>query len=294
MNKNKCFSVIGGDARSIEAANALFNSGYAVKVFAFNDKCSFKQGVIRSKTIQDATSDADYLLLPIPYSTNGESVNAPLYDNSLLLSTLFQHIKGFQTVFAGRIDESFHSDMNTKNISHYDYAKREEFAIYNAIPTAEGAIEIAFRECPFTVNGSRCLILGHGRIAKILRHMLTGLGAGVAVSARKISDLAWASSFGADAFSIYDLSKHIANYQIIFNTIPYCILTKDILAKAKQKPLIIDLASRPGGVDFEAAGQMNLKAIHALSLPGKVAPDTAGRIICDTVLNIISETEVKE
>jgi dipicolinate synthase subunit A len=56
-----------------------------------------------------------------------------------------------------------------------------------------------------------------------------------------------------------------------------------------DKTLIIDIASLPGGVDFEAAKQLNVKTIHALSLPGKVAPDTAGDIILKTVLNMLNE-----
>ena len=49
----------------------------------------------------------------------------------------------------------------------------------------------------------------------------------------------------------------------------------------------------PTGVDFAAAQQSGLNVIWALSLPGKVAPRTAGNIIKDTILNMIHEMEVK-
>lgn len=291
---NKTFSVIGGDARNVETANSLFLSGFAVKVYAFNDSHTFNNGIICAKSLHEAVSNADCILLPLPYSTNGETIHTPLYDKTLLLSSLVDSLNHSQTVFAGKTDDPFHQALQLKGITHFDYATREEFAILNAIPTAEGAIEIAMHELPFTIHNANCLVLGFGRIAKILQRVLQGLGAQVTIAARKPSDLAFASSFGAEVFSIYEIEKHIHKFQIIFNTVPQLIISKQVLSKAQQKPLIIDLASRPGGVDFTAAKKLDIQAIHALSLPGKVAPTTAGQIICDTVLNILNETEVKQ
>ena len=45
----------------------------------------------------------------------------------------------------------------------------------------------------------------------------------------------------------------------------------------------------PGGVDFDSAQRMGITAIHALSLPGKVAPKTSGEIIKNTIFNILEE-----
>ncbi|MGM9936476.1 MAG: dipicolinate synthase subunit DpsA, partial [Candidatus Ornithomonoglobus sp.] len=77
-----------------------------------------------------------------------------------------------------------------------------------------------------------------------------------------------------------------------FNTVPALILTGEVLEKVRQDTLIIDLASKPGGIDFDAAAELGLRVIWALSLPGRVAPVTAGIIIKDTITNILSEMEV--
>ncbi len=53
--------------------------------------------------------------------------------------------------------------------------------------------------------------------------------------------------------------------------------------------LVIDLASLPGGTDFDAAEALGIRAEHALALPGKCAPDTAGALIAQTVLTILQE-----
>ena len=70
------------------------------------------------------------------------------------------------------------------------------------------------------------------------------------------------------------------------------ILDFKLLSKVRESSLIIDLASRPGGVDFETARNLGRKVIWALSLPGKVAPDTAGDIMKETIVNILEELGV--
>ncbi len=52
----------------------------------------------------------------------------------------------------------------------------------------------------------------------------------------------------------------------------------------KKECLLIDLASKPGGIDQEEAKKQDLKSIWALALPGKVAPVTTAKFIKDTIL----------
>ena len=73
---------------------------------------------------------------------------------------------------------------------------------------------------------------------------------------------------------------------------PAPILGIEELAAMKEGVLVIDLASRPGGVDRSAAAALGVKVIHALSLPGRVAPVTAGRYIRDTVYHMMEELGV--
>ncbi len=294
INKKENFTLIGGDERNISTANRLCELGMNVSVFGFNDDSIFHQRIHRPKTLQDAIKQANYILLPLPYSTNNETVNTPLYDKTISIQDVLSLIDNTHTIFAGKLDKLICAELENKNIPYFDYSKREEFSVFNAIPTAEGAILIALRELPFIINGSNCLVLGFGRIAKILAHMLKGLGAHVCVSARRHSDLAFIQSYGYHAVPINQITRIIEKNQIIFNTIPYLLLDRETLSHVPKNSLIIDLASKPGGTDFEAAEKLGLKTIHALSLPGKVAPLTAGTIICDTILNIIKETEVKE
>lgn len=164
--------------------------------------------------------------------------------------------------------------------------------IANAVPTAEGAIEIAMTETPITIHGSKCLVTGYGKIGKILSKMLCGLGAQTYVEARKYADLAMIEGHGYEPLALGELKSRIGEFDIIFNTVPAMIFDENILKNVKKDALIIDLASKPGGVDFEAAKELGVRVIWALSLPGKVAPTTSGAIIKDTIMNMLKEMEV--
>lgn len=90
------------------------------------------------------------------------------------------------------------------------------------------------------------------------------------------------------------IKDKISEYDLIFNTVPAILLDEPCLKNVKADTLIIDLASKPGGVDFDTAGRLGLKVVWALSLPGKVAPVTSGEIIADTILNILKERSYKD
>lgn len=143
-----------------------------------------------------------------------------------------------------------------------------------------------------TLHGSKCLVLGFGRCGKVLAHMLKGIGANLSVEARSLSDLAYIESYGYVPVALGDLHLYLDQYNFIFNTIPTMILDEKKLKKVKEGCVIVELASKPGGVDFNAAKRLGIKAIDAQSLPGKVAPETAAKIIFDTILNAYSDMGV--
>ena len=157
----------------------------------------------------------------------------------------------------------------------------------NAIPTAEGAIQIAMEKSKITLHGSKCLILGFGRIGKILAKMLIGIGADVYCEARKHSDIAWIKSYGYNAIDLTELDTYLNDFDFIFNTIPHLILDKDKLSLINKECVFIDLASKPGGIDFDEAKNLELQTEWALALPGKVAPRTSANYIYQIIKSII-------
>ena len=155
-------------------------------------------------------------------------------------------------------------------------------------------MEIAMHETPITIHNSKCVVTGYGRIARILARMLKSLGADVTVAARRIEVRAEVDADGFYAVDINGLKSVCRECDLIFNTVPALLFDEDVLSVIDEKTVLIDLASKPGGVDFDKAKKERLNVIWALSLPGKVAPVTSGEIIFETVMNILSEFEMKE
>lgn len=277
---SKTFSVIGGDLRQLTLASLLEKDNYNVTIFGFDtgiDAGNLK----KCGSLADA-ANKDFIILPLPVSQDNKTLNAPYSSDVIPLDTLMEYANENSVILGGKT-------CGLPNV--YDYFEREELSVANAIPTAEGAIETALSETAHTLFGSKCLVIGFGRCGKILADRLKGMGCKVSVSARKPSDFAWIDAFGYAVCDSENLNGKISDFDIIFNTVPVLLLDGDLLKQIPKDTLIIDLASKPGGVDFSLAKELGLKVIWALSLPGKCAPITSGKIIKDTIINILKETE---
>ncbi len=281
----KTVSVIGGDLRQLTLADELRKDGYDVTVFGFTDKISYEFNT----TDIDAALDSEVIILPVPVSFDGININTPYSDSKLSVSELAKKLNPVSLVFGGCITPPFSDSLSKRGIKHRDYMLRDELAIKNAVPTAEGAIEIAISETPFTLHNSNCLVLGYGKVGKILAKSLDALGAKTYVSARKYADLALIEGHGCYPLTVNEAKSRLGEFDIIFNTVPALILGESELRHIRRDTLVIDLASKPGGVDFETAKELGIRVVWALSLPGRIAPVTAGIIIKDTITNMLRE-----
>lgn len=281
------FAIIGGDKRQLFCARSLSDDGYAVTLGGF-DSISEMKG-IEITTPFEAALLSDTIILPLPCVNASGEIPDPFSGRNIpFTDDLVTAMKG-KRIFCGmhnRLSEACPSLSGRV----YDYYEREEFTVYNAHATAEGALEVAMRTFEGTINGSKCLVCGFGRIGKVLTLMLRSLGADVYTSARKPSDLAWIELSGATPVRYDELAK-LDGFDIIFNTVPAKIFTSVLLAKTAARAVLIDLASGEGGVDKYAAERLGITHIHALSLPGKAAPKTAGEIIKNTIYHILEEDD---
>lgn len=284
----KIFFVAGGDLRQIYAAKKL-SEKFDVCITGFDKNIIIPENIKIINNISDMPLKADYLLLPMPVSTDGINLNAPFGKETIPLKSVEFCTKDSTTVFGGKINENIKSIFRLPDSSVYDYLEREEYTIINAVSTAEGALQIALEEMPITIYDSDILITGWGRISKLLSKMLVALGANVTVSARKYSDLTWAKIYGCKTILISEMNNTAHKYDIVFNTVPAIVLGKAVLEKLNNDCLVVDLASKPGGIDFNVASSLGIKTIWALGLPGKSAPVSAGHMLADTIINILNE-----
>ena len=280
------FGIVGGDKRQIALAESIAADGYTVYAYGFDMSKPIKG--VKMASLSDISLICNNIILPIPVTADGRHLNAPYCSEDTILDDHFAELMKNKTVYGGMMGKLYKTSEIWDGIDTYDYFIREEFAVKNAVPTAEGAIEIAVREYPGAINGAKCVVVGYGRIGKVLSWMLRGLGADVTVSARKQSDLAWIQVFGCRAVHTDKICEE-EKYDIIFNTVPAVVFTRKILSRLPANSLIIDLASAPGGIDCDAAEKLGITVIKALSLPGKVAPKEAGEIIKNTIYNMMEE-----
>jgi dipicolinate synthase subunit A len=282
------FFVIGGDMRIVRLAAMLEGEGHEICCYALDEAPA---DLIKSCALAPCISaqDADCVILPLPVLDLRGGLNAPLsafrHDAEALLHTL---PKG-AVVCGGMPGEKLMETIRELEIDFVDYYAREELVALNALATAEGTLALLLEHSPITIWESRVLIVGYGRIGKMLAAQLRALGAYVSVSARKPGDMAYIRAAGCEALDTRTLGEELGRFDTIINTVPARILGREQLDWIKKDTLCIDLASRPGGFDFEAAKALDLNVLWALGLPAETAPITAGKIIKETVMNIMRE-----
>lgn len=286
MDQNT-FGILGGDKRQVALAESIAADGYTVYALGF-DRTAFSNGVRKTEDLDEVVQHCENIIFPLPVTVDGGTLNMPYSEQKIPLDDQFAEKMRHKQVFGGMMGKLYRTSEIWDEIDTYDYFTREELAVKNAILTAEGAVEIAMREYPGTLNGAKCLIAGFGRIGKSLCLALRGLHAEVTASARNRADLAWIEVFGCHAIHTDEIFEH-GQYDIVFNTIPAPVFSRKMLAKAHHGTILIDLASAPGGIDFEAAAKLPIHAVQALSLPGRVAPKAAAEIIKNTIYNIMEE-----
>lgn len=287
MNKN--FAIIGGDLRIIKLAQMLAKDGNNIYTYGLekSKELKSKDNIVMCNKLEEAIEKSDIIIGPIPFSSDGENINAPFGDKKILINEIIHNNK---MLIAGSIKPEICNLFENEGTEIIDIMKREELAILNAISTVEGTIEIVISNTSKIIQGSKILILGFGRIGKILAHKFTGISANVTCAARKSEDLAWIKAYGYRGTNINEIGKNLSEYDIIINTVPHLILTEEKIKYLKDECLLVDLASKPGGIDENAANKRKIKFIWALALPGKVAPVTTAEFIKDTIYDIMKRS----
>lgn len=284
--KNLSYLIVGGDDRFVELAKLYKLKGYKISTYGM-DKITL-EGIKNFGELDTALENSEIIIGPIPFASGGNKVNAKYSSKEISIDELLGKVCSDKVLLIGAINNYSRKLTEQLNLSYIDYYTNESYQIMNTIPTVEGTLAIMINETSKTVYGSRVLVLGYGRIGKLLSGYLKTLGAEVYVEARKESDLAWIEARSMNAVPLDELDSHVGKMNIIINTIPAMILDRKLLDKLERDTLLIDLASMPGGIDFDHAAALGLKAIHALGIPGKVACKSAAQYIYDTIQRKLS------
>lgn len=273
----KIIGFLGGDARMARLAKMMEKDGYTVYSWGLSDA--------PGATRPSEAAGADRVVLPIPLEKDGR-----LNGTTLPLGELWPRLGTERPVYAGAVAEEARRQAETMGVQLIDYFADEALTVRNAVPTAEGALAAAMERLAVTLHGAPCLVLGFGRIGKLLAHDLAALGAQVSVSARRFDDFAWIDTLGYTPLHTGRLAGKLGAFRVIFNTVPYPVLDETLLREVRSDCVLIELASQPG-IDAAAAQRLGLSYERAAGLPGKVAPETAAQAIKETLYRLWEEEE---
>lgn len=268
-------AVFGGDKRQLYVAKSLVEKGYSVGTYRLDG--APEKGCVALDSLEALLDRCDVLIGPIPFIKN-------LLPAGQLIAAFQQRLQKRHLLLGGVIPPALAAFCAQNGIACHDLMRSDRVAILNAIATAEGAIFEAIQASDINLHGSSCLVLGYGRCGRILAEKLKGLAVRVAVAARSEEALAFTEAAGLRPVPLSAVETILPDCDFIFNTIPALILDDSRLALLKPGAVVIDLASAPGGVDYEAAAKRKCSARFCPGLPGKVAPRASADILVNEIL----------
>ncbi|ALC83460.1 MULTISPECIES: dipicolinate synthase subunit DpsA [Bacillus] len=286
--------IAGGDSRHIELIKKLTGADARVFLTGFEDLPSEFENASKVKIDDINLSIVDSIILPVSGIHEKGKVEASFSQNDVFITKeIISKTKNHCVLYSGISTPYLDDIVKSTNRSLVTIFDRDDVAILNSIPTAEGALKLAIEHTDVTIHGSNLLVLGFGRVGMTVARTFSSIGAKVKVCVRNAADAARITEMGLEPLFFDTLEKEVSANDICINTIPKQVLTSSIISKMPDHTLIIDLASKPGGTDFQFAQKQGIKALWALGLPGKVAPKTAGEIMANVLFDLLKEQKIQ-
>lgn len=226
-------SIIGGDLRTVKLIKLLAQDKNKIKAWGF-ENCEElldfekKNDNLKIHNNLDEALQNQIIIGPTPFTKDRKYICTQYTNQKLEIQTLANKIRD-KLLIGGSVPAEILEQIET-----IDILKDERLVILNAISTVEGTIEIAIKETQKNLYNSNILIIGYGRIGKILVDRLTAFKANVYCSARG-KDITWIEAYGSKSIKYEELNKKIDMFDIIINTVPVLILNKKKARTAKQK-----------------------------------------------------------
>jgi len=285
---NHSIAVLGGDARYLEMIRQLQKEKSLVLV-GYDQLDQSYTGLKQVELRNLDQSKFDSIILPVRGISTDGTLEAVFSENKIELSSeWFKQLKPGTIVFSGIASADLKNACKEADVQLVTLMDRDDVAIYNSIPTAEGILMMAMENTDFTIHGSHIVVTGFGRVGQTVARMFKGLGARVTVCSKSTAERARIAELGAKPISFEELPLIASKADIVINTIPSLVIDRSVICELPAHGIILDLASKPGGTDFDYAAQRGVKAILAKSLPGIVAPKTSGKILADVIKEVLA------
>lgn len=277
----KC-AVLGGDRRQVYLARSLAEKGFRVRCFGLPEGTAW-EGCETAGSLEEALFQADIVAGPVPfYKATG--IFGFEREKSLTEDGILKYMKKNSLFFGGGLSQAFQRKAEQAGIYCIDFMKEEQVIIGNTRAAAEGILAEAVKRSPSNLGGSSCIVIGYGACGRTLTDYLKAIGCCVTVIEKDRERALWAGMKADKTAGPAGLEKAIEDASYIFNTAPALVLKEALLKRVRKDTLILDLASFPGGVDYQAAEREGIQAVLLPGLPGIYAPRSSGEILAEAVL----------
>lgn len=274
--KSLRIGMLGGDRREQEIARRAAATGADVRAYGFPWPNAGIPGVKYLSDPGAVLDNAKFALFPIPgISAAGAlfapSAEAPIVPDRKLLSRMSPHAH----IILGWADKNLKMHADALSIKLHEYEWDRSLMLHRTPAIVEGLLKIVIENTDITIHGANACVVGQGTIGAVLTRYLVALGARTSVVARNPEQRAAAFVAGATPHRFEELPDLAPRLNLLFSTVPTRVVGESVLTRLEGSALIVDLAAPPGGVDFEAAKRLGLKAIWGRGL-GSRAPVTVG------------------
>jgi dipicolinate synthase subunit A len=268
-------AVVGGDGREVEYLRGLRADGAEVRACGLPPEAEDVMGHPQADTPEAAIDGADAVFTTVVHITEEGELYTPGWDGQIYQDA-FANIDPGGTLFIGTSTPETEGYAEEGGFDVVEYGDDDELMYLRAPTIIEGVLGITIDHTDVSIHDSQSVVLGFGRMGFSMTRTLEALGAHTTVVARDGAQLARAREMGARPVHLDDLAEAVSAADMVFNTIPTAVLTRDVLEGMPRDAFVLDLASTPGGTDFDAAEELGIDAVLAPGLGGR-APKTAGR-----------------
>ena len=186
------------------------------------------------------------------------------------------HVLGLSkaVIFSGKLNDEWRNILKQNDI--YYYLEDEGFIWNNAVLTAEAFVS-TFYNTKRAIQGKKFIITGFGRVAKMVAHILRGIGADICIAVRSNVQLNEAKAFRYEAVDLDEVYEIEGDFLV--NTIPAKWLNEYIDERLNLP--IYDLASYPGCLQ-DGVSRKQYELLPAL--PGMFFPEDAGNVLYESIV----------
>jgi dipicolinate synthase subunit A len=270
---------LGGDKRQKQMIRDLYEKGHNINLLGFENLDT--DNIVKKVSLDNLNiSKYDVLIFPVSGVSKDFLIKAYYHDGNIKIEPdLLKNTKENVLIFTGIKTPSLKHMEDISQRKIISLMNEKDVVIPNAIVTCEGIVKDLIDCSDVTIYGSNIMVIGYGNVGKRLVELLHNMGAKVKVAVKEKNDYFALNKLGIKSFYSKDIKHYLQHTNIIVNTAPSLVLSKEELKFVDKDTYLLDIASLPGGIDLDSANELGLKNKHLLGIPGYIAPITAGRIL---------------